>query len=303
VSNYSASHFDSVNENTSWYKAFHLIDPGSSVLDIGCSSGNFGEALINMRSCVVDGIEIAPDDIIEAKTKLRTVYSIDIERDSLNEITNRYDVIYFGDVIEHLITPSKTLKRVATLLKPDGRLVFSVPNMAYLAVRLDLLEGRFEYTETGLLDNTHLHYYDRVEIERVIGEAGYDLTTLDYVSKDYPRSIIDETLSQMGLSANEAFYTRMSSPEASAFQWIGMAQYTGKKMAVRRREFGPVDKFEILIHEVEAAHAIEISDKNAKIAALETQNDHFKQRMADLHDHPVRTVQRHVTARIKKKLS
>ena len=303
MSNYSASHFDSVNENTSWYKAFHLIEPGSIVLDIGCSSGNFGQALIGMRDCVVDGVEIAPDDIVVAKTKLRAVYSVDIERDNLDEITNRYDVIYFGDVIEHLITPSKTLERVASLLKPNGKLVFSVPNMAYLAVRLDLLEGRFEYTKTGLLDNTHLHYYDRVEIERVISEAGYNLQTLDYVAKDYPRSIIDETLSGMGLSANESFYSRMSSPEAAAFQWIGMAQYTGKKSIVRRREFGPVDKFEILIHEVDAAHAVELRTRDEQIVELESINQRLRGRITELCEHPVRSVRRHVTALIKKKLS
>lgn len=298
MSNYSASHFDKSNENTSWYKAFHFIKPGSSILDIGCSSGNFGAALIEFRECQVDGVEIAKDDIAEATTKLGHVYALDVEREELDLITKSYDVIYFGDVIEHLINPVKVLKKVSKLLKPGGKVIFSIPNMAHIAVRLDLLQGRFEYTKTGLLDNTHLHYYDRVEVERVFKEAGYDVTELDYVAKDYPRQIITETLAEMGLEASDTFFDLMKSPEAAAFQWIGTASYTGKKMSVKRRTFGPVDKFETLINEVEAVQAADIARLNARIQTLETANNGLQERIDEIKQHPVRAGVRHLRKRL-----
>jgi 2-polyprenyl-3-methyl-5-hydroxy-6-metoxy-1,4-benzoquinol methylase len=298
MSNYSASHFDKANENMSWYKVFYLIEPGSSVLDVGCSSGNFGAALIEFRNCQVDGVEIAPDDIAEASTKLGHVFNLDVERDELTPITKHYDVIYFGDVVEHLIHPTNVLEKVSKLLKPGGRVLFSVPNMAHISVRLDLLAGRFEYTNTGLLDNTHLHYYDRVEIERVFGEAGYKLATLDFVSKDYPRQIIEETLGELGLTANERFYELMASPEASAFQWIGAASYTGHKMKVERRIFGPVDKFEILINEVNASHDTKVEDLNRKIHALNITNGGLQERIDEIRQHPLRSAARHLKKRL-----
>src|SRR6185437_1634404 len=190
MSNYTNSFFSEENHNTSWYKVFHLIKDKSSVLDVGCSSGNFGHELIKRKGCVVDGIELDTGDAKIAAKKLRNVWVLNIEFDDISKIKKRaYDYVYFGDVIEHLVQPIETLKRVKSLLKPDGAVLFSIPNMGHIAVRLDLLEGNFPITETGLLDKTHLHFYTQEEVERVFGEAGYAIKNLDFVKKDYPKAL------------------------------------------------------------------------------------------------------------------
>ncbi len=242
MSNYSESSFDASNTNSSWYKAFHLIPPKSSVLDIGCSSGNFGAELTARRDCIVDGIEVEPSDAKVAQKNLRKVYLLDIEKDDLGLIKEKYDVIYFGDVIEHLIKPIETLKRVKPLLKNKGMILFSIPNMAHISVRLALLQGNFEYTETGLIDKTHLHFYDQREVERIFNEAGYEITNLEFVKKDYPRELLGKELKKMGLNPTEKFYNLAAKPAASAFQFVGRA----KPAEVKRRrlaEFGPIDMF------------------------------------------------------------
>lgn len=244
MSNYSDSSFDENNANTSWYKVFHLIPRNSKVLDVGSSSGNFGAELIKRKGCVVDGVEINDADFEEAKKKLNTMYKLNIETDPLDGITNKYDFIYFGDVIEHLVDPIKTLKRIKQLLKPSGKVLFSIPNMAHISVRLLLLMGDFEYTKTGLLDRTHLHFYGLDEVYRVFTEAGYDIDHMDFVKQDYPKPLIKEWLDKAGLQGSDTFYKAMSKPEAAAFQFVGTAVVAKTKKVVKRKDFGPVNDFD-----------------------------------------------------------
>lgn len=244
MSNYGDSSFDDENANTSWYKAFHLVPKGSKVLDVGCSSGNFGHELVKRLGCIVDGVEIDPNDATKAQKKLRNVYRLNIEVDDLGPIEGEYDVIYFGDVIEHLVDPVTALKGAKRLLNAKGKIIFSIPNMAFIGIRLDLLDGDFDYTETGILDKTHLHFYTKKEIERVFQESGFKIETFDYVKKDYPRAIIENQLEKYGLKANEAFYKSASKIEASAFQFVGSASVSTNIVHSQRKQYGPVDLFE-----------------------------------------------------------
>ncbi len=274
MSNYADSHFDEKSQNTSWHKVFSFIQPQSKVLDVGCSSGNFGKVLISKKQCTVDGIELDKKDAKEAAKKLHTVRVLDIEKDSLSGLgKNEYDCIYFGDVIEHLVDPVETLKRIKTLLKNSGAVVFSIPNMGHLSVRLDLLGGKLEATETGLLDKTHLHFYTQDEVLRVFEEAGYRIDKLDFVKKDYPKQLLEKHLAKLGLKANEKFYQLMQQTDAAAFQFVGMAvPSTIKKHKLPK--FGPVDMFEKFYEDTKKNYEIEIKRLKNEIKILKYKTAH-----------------------------
>lgn len=264
MSNYSDSSFDANSANTSWYKVFNLIAKKTRVLDVGCSSGNFGVELINRKGCTVDGIELDPADAKSAAKKLGKVWVLNIEHDSLDDIPAKsYDVIYFGDVIEHLVDPVASLKRVQGLLKEGGHVVFSIPNMGHVGVRLALLNGNFDYTETGLLDKTHLHFYTEQEVNRVFGEAGFHIDSLDFVRKDYPKDLLREQLNGYGLEPNEVFFDKMKATNASAFQFVGSAA-PAKITKHALPEFGPIDLFETF-------HSNIVADYKKKVAKLEAE--------------------------------
>jgi 2-polyprenyl-3-methyl-5-hydroxy-6-metoxy-1,4-benzoquinol methylase len=93
-----------------------------------------------------------------------------------------FDAVLCGDVIEHLRDPQRFLERIRPLLKPDGRLVLSTPNIANWAMRLSLLFGRFRYTDRGLLDRTHTHLFTRKTLLECLGAAGYRVTTFDFTA-------------------------------------------------------------------------------------------------------------------------
>lgn len=248
-----------------------MIKEGSTILDIGCSSGNFGEIIIKEKKCTVDGIEIDDDDFNEAKKKLRNVYKLDIETDDLSVIKSKYDYVYFGDVIEHLKDPITSLKRVKKLLENDGQIIFSIPNMAHLSVRLMLLQGKLEYGETGLLDKTHLHLYTHDEIQRVFKVAGYQITKLDPVMKDFPVEVIENELSKVGLKSTSKFIEFTRTTDATVYQYVGMAKQ-GTTKSKKLNISSPIDIFQTHLDQTKAHYEAKIKLQEDQIYQLEKTN-------------------------------
>ena len=212
----------------------------------------------------MDGVELDENDAKLASHKLRNVWALNIETDELSELgNNKYDIIYFGDVIEHLVDPVSVLHRIEPLLEYHGKIIFSIPNMGHIGVRLALLTGEFEYTETGLLDKTHLHFYTQKEVVRVFELAGYSITKLDFVEKDYPRKLIEKQLSSNGLKASSKFYKKMSQTDASAFQFVGVAE-PAKIRVHKLKQFGPIDLFEKFYEDTKSGYEEQI--RNLKLA-------------------------------------
>ena len=308
MSNYSPSSFDAASTNSSWYKASHLIPAKSSVLDIGCSSGNFGAELTARRDCIVDGIEVEPGDAKVAQKNLRKVYLLDIEKADLSPVKAKYDVIYFGDVIEHLVKPIETLSRVKPLLNDKGVILFSIPNMAHISVRLALLRGDFEYTETGLLDKTHIHFYNQSEVQRVFNEAGYEITNLEFVKKDYPKELLTKELKKMGLNSTEKFYNLAAKPDASAFQFVGRAKPSKAKHR-RLAEFGPIDMFNSFYENTKLQYERQKKElkqdlKNTQKDLERTQQDikSVQKELSYKIEHPYRSAAGHFKRKLKSKL-
>lgn len=195
------------------------IEPNKNLLDVGCSSGYFGSYLKKIKDLKVDGIEIS-EDRHDAKKVLDTVYSFDLESPWPSSIQkNRYDYILLGDILEHLVHPELVLQKLKTILKQDGLIFISIPNIAHISTRLELLEGNFTYEQTGLLDNTHLRFFTLDSIKRMTHEQGYTINKIDYSFNDFPEKIINKILSNLGLKPTTKFWKHANSIEARAFQY------------------------------------------------------------------------------------
>jgi 2-polyprenyl-3-methyl-5-hydroxy-6-metoxy-1,4-benzoquinol methylase len=91
-----------------------------------------------------------------------------------------FDVVLCGDILEHLRDPLAALMRWRPLLRDDGRLVLSTPNVANWSIRLSLLFGRFRYTDRGILDRTHAHLFTRSSLLESVRRAGYEPIVQDF---------------------------------------------------------------------------------------------------------------------------
>jgi len=87
----------------------------------------------------------------------------------------RFDRVLLLDILEHLRSPDRILTECRALLNAQGQLIVSLPNIANITIRLMLLFGRFDYTERGILDRTHVRFFTRHTARRFLRENGYEI--------------------------------------------------------------------------------------------------------------------------------
>ncbi|WP_346290830.1 class I SAM-dependent methyltransferase [Sphaerothrix gracilis] len=170
-----------LGENNSLFKMLTFVGKNKQVVDFGCASGYFAN-LLQKEDCEVVGVEINPEAAEIAKQYCKRVIVADLDYENIENIlgNERFDVATFGDVLEHLKDPWSLLSTVRNILKPDGFVVASIPNVAHGAVRLALLEGKFDYEKFGLLDNTHLRFFTRKSIHHLFEATGYCIDSEDF---------------------------------------------------------------------------------------------------------------------------
>lgn len=160
-------------------KVAEKLPPKSCILDIGCHTGTFGKILIQLGHQVT-GIDKNEEALEIARKNGLNVILGDIEDYKvLSSINKQFDVILLMDVLEHLLSPVEVLKRLHSLLKIDGCLIITGPNVGYWAVRKDLLLRRWHYSEAGILDKTHLHFYTASSWKKLIEDGGYKIITFE----------------------------------------------------------------------------------------------------------------------------
>lgn len=147
------------------------------VLDVGCGAGRLGEALKRRQPARVVGLERDPAAAAAARARLDEVVCGDAEE--LDPFpAAAFDAVVCGDVLEHLREPLAFLRRVRGWLRPAGRLVASLPNVRHHTVIRALLAGNWTYEPAGLLDQTHLRFFTRREVEKLFVRAGFSMPAL-----------------------------------------------------------------------------------------------------------------------------
>lgn len=131
------------------------------ILDVGCGAGDTGSLIRSTYpKTEVIGITCSQSEYAQAAKKLSSCICINIEQDNLpDKYHNLFDVILFSHVLEHLIDPTETIRKLLRYLKPNGKIIIALPNIAHWRERWKLTLGRFEYTDSGVMDKTHLHFY------------------------------------------------------------------------------------------------------------------------------------------------
>ncbi len=151
-----------------------FIDNDADVLEFGSAAGYFTRYLTEERNAAVDIVEIDSDCAAKAAVYARDSYIGDIEqygwKDAFSE--KRYDYILFSDVLEHLRDPWRTLKESVGMLKPGGRIILSVPNIAHTQILSSLYNNDFSYSDVGIMDRTHLRFFTEATLRELIDEAG-----------------------------------------------------------------------------------------------------------------------------------
>lgn len=179
-------------------QSINLIPEGTKVLDIGCATGFMGKYLKKNKNCYVVGVEQGIDEAREAKKVLNRVITGDIENeDILSQIKEKFDVVLASAIIEHLKDPAAAIRLWRRFLKNRGKLIITTSNIAHFSQRLELLRGKFEYKDYGILDNTHLRFFTTDTFRKLFEDSGYEIEyfSIDPVGGGLPR--ISKILSKL----------------------------------------------------------------------------------------------------------
>jgi SAM-dependent methyltransferase len=175
-----------------------LLAGRADVLELGCATGYFSDVLRSRGHDVV-GLEIDKAAVESCRARGLITYATDLSAaDPLRPVHGRrFDAVIAMDVVEHLADPRGLLDAVHDALRPDGCLILTGPNVAYWAVRLRLLFGRWTYERAGVMDETHLRWYTRRTWQDLLEARGF------VVLRDLPAEAMlpkDAWLRKVGVS-------------------------------------------------------------------------------------------------------
>jgi glycosyltransferase involved in cell wall biosynthesis len=146
--------------------------PASRILDLGCSGGLFaaharaaGHQVTGVDYVEIPGVRARTDHFVKAS----------LEEGIPDEAGGGFDMIVAADVIEHLSRPAGVLRDMRRVLRPGGQVLLSVPNFAHWYPRMRVAMGLFGYDRRGILDETHLRFFTRATLRRLVRAGGFDI--------------------------------------------------------------------------------------------------------------------------------
>jgi 2-polyprenyl-3-methyl-5-hydroxy-6-metoxy-1,4-benzoquinol methylase len=151
--------------------------PASKILDIGCSGGLLAER-IRAAGHHVTGVDYL--EIPGVRERTDDFYQADLTQGIPPEVGTGYDVVIAGDIVEHLPRPKETLREILRVLRPGGQLLLSVPNFGHWYPRSRVMFGLFGYDRRGILDQTHLRFFTRASLRRLVRRCGFDIMEETY---------------------------------------------------------------------------------------------------------------------------
>ena len=169
--------------------------PPGLVLDVGCFCGAVGAWLKRKYPDVrVVGIEPLGKAADEARSNLDAVLQGRLEDVNLSDAGVRpgtVDVIVLADVLEHMFDPWNALLKLRPLLNSSGIVLASIPNIRNLTVLEQLAGGDFPYSDSGLLDITHIRFFTWQGVQRLFGETGYRIEAVTRTLDSRGQSLLE----------------------------------------------------------------------------------------------------------------
>ncbi|RII29441.1 MAG: class I SAM-dependent methyltransferase [Geobacter sp.] len=162
-------------ENKGFHALVDLVSPEHHrILDVGCGNGA-NLYLLSQRGHEVIGLTLS-----EAEARFVTERGFEcINWDMMAELLpfaeRSFDALLFSHVLEHLPWPEEVLKRYMKLLRPGGGVYIALPNALHIIQRWQFLCGNFKYTEMGVMDRTHLRFFDFATARQLAESCGFEV--------------------------------------------------------------------------------------------------------------------------------
>ena len=192
------------------------------VLEIGCGSGRLGQAFkARVPNSRFYGVELIESVAKQARKLLAGVVCADIEQDMarVGELAESFDALVFGDVLEHFQDPWRVLRDLREVVEPNGVCVACIPNVGHWSLLAELLKGKWNYADQGLLDRTHVRFFTLDSAVQLFEQAGW--TVMDAKPRKLQHDRSEETVQALLPAAMSLGMTEVKARQnLTAFQWV-----------------------------------------------------------------------------------
>ncbi len=149
-------------------------NPDAKILEVGCGEGETGAlALLQGKCAVYCGVEICDSAAEKARGKISEVLVGNIEELELPWGSRVFDALILSEVLEHLVDPWSTLRKIRSIMKPGSLVFASSPNVSYYKLIAMLMRGEWTLTDSGHMDRTHLRWFTPKTYREMFESCGY----------------------------------------------------------------------------------------------------------------------------------
>lgn len=238
-------------------KLLGLIPPGlGSILEVGCGTGALGAHYkASNPDTHYTGIELNPEAAAVGRDRIDRVITANVEQADEPELQfadQSFDALVYGDVLEHLINPWEVLDRHSRWLKPDGYVIASIPNVQNWTILRDLMRGRWDYQDEGLLDRTHLRFFTLDSVKALFAQAGLRIETIEATQSHDPSEYaaiaphLSVIATWMGIEPSQFDYLTTS------HQFIAVGRKVLRRLFVQTMRLGSPNSERVRTQEVDA---------------------------------------------------
>jgi 2-polyprenyl-3-methyl-5-hydroxy-6-metoxy-1,4-benzoquinol methylase len=202
-----------------------LVQPGQKVLELGTGPGTVTR-ILHSKGCKVTGVEMDPETLAMCQPFCEKTLQANLEDPHWHESLHneKFDVVLCADVLEHLRDPRPLLSLLPSFLNDQGFVLMSLPNASHLTVVASLMAGRFPYQGKGLLDNTHLRFFGREDIDALLRECGLVWQKWETVQVDPAQAELQSFWNR--LEAQDQAYLRERCADGLVYQHVVKAYPT-----------------------------------------------------------------------------
>lgn len=205
------------------------ITSEAKVLEFGPANGRLTKHLKYDRKCDVTIVEIDEEAGREASQYATNAY-LGEQQGNVNNFywfdpLEKYDYIIFADVLEHLPNPQTILEKCKEMLSPQGAILISIPNIAHNSILIDLYNDEFNYSLTGLLDKTHIHFFTYHSLWKMVSELGLIITKQQPIFSQVGWNEISNSYNDVPFEIERLLRQRKS---GSIYQYVFCLQLTSE---------------------------------------------------------------------------
>jgi len=154
------------------------IDAGEHVLEVDCGTAVLARMMID-KGATVEATDMSPVAVERAINKGVPARWVDLDSTTLPYPDASFDTVVSNSAIEHRFFHDRNLDECVRVLRPGGKLVLSLPNIAHWRCRLWIMAGRFPYVRNTPTDVTHLRFFTVHEGRRLCQQRGVEVVAVD----------------------------------------------------------------------------------------------------------------------------